>query len=78
MALQAASPPAPASIRHAACPPPLPQERVAFWRGLGFGTADLRQLLAAAPRLLLYPMHERKYQAKLRFLRGEPAGPACR
>lgn len=47
------------------------QERVAFWRGLGFGTADLRQLLAAAPRLLLYPMHERKYQAKLRFLREE-------
>ncbi len=46
------------------------QERVGFWRGLGFNAADLRQLLAAAPRLLLYPMHERKYQAKLRFLQG--------
>lgn len=54
-----------------------PQERVAFWRGLGFSTADLRQLLAAAPRLLLYPMHERKYQAKLRFLQGEWGRPAC-
>lgn len=46
------------------------QARVAFWTGLGFGPAELRTLLDRMPRLLLYPMHEPKYAAKLRFLRG--------
>ncbi len=54
-----------------ALPCPALQERVAFWRDrLGFSPEELRMLLEATPRLLLYPIHEPKYQAKLRFLQG--------
>ena len=52
-------------------PPPALQERVAYWqRRLGFTLPELRQALDRLPRLLLYPIHEPKYQAKLDFLSG--------
>ena len=37
---------------------------------------ELRQLLDRLPRLLLYPVHEHKYQLKLRFLTGGPEAAA--
>lgn len=47
------------------------QERVAYWRShMGFSPAELHVALDRLPRLLLYPVHERKYQDKLAFLRG--------
>lgn len=46
------------------------QERAAYWHQLGFSAAELRLLLDRMPRLLLYPLHEPKYQLKLRFLQG--------
>jgi len=70
----------PSTPLHAPCL----QERVAYWRlHLGFSADELRQLLGTCPRLLLYPMHQRKYGAKLRFLQGAlrgaewGAGPPC-
>jgi hypothetical protein len=53
-----------------ACLLTCPQERVAFWRGLGFSQAELTLMLDRMPRLLLYPMHAPKYQLKLAFLTG--------
>lgn len=68
------------------CPASLPagpQERVAYWQGhMGFSLPELHVLLDRLPRLLLYPVHERKYQDKLAFLRGalswgQKRGSAC-
>ena len=54
---------------HPSCPSL--QERVAYWhQHLGFSMPELRQLLDRLPHLLLYPVHEHKYQLKLRFLTG--------
>ncbi|PSC71512.1 mTERF domain-containing mitochondrial [Micractinium conductrix] len=48
------------------------QARVAAWTdGLGFSPAELGAMLGSAPRLLLYPLQEPKYQAKLAFLKEE-------
>ncbi|PRW56726.1 mTERF domain-containing mitochondrial [Chlorella sorokiniana] len=48
------------------------QERVAYWQAhMGFSLPELHAVLDRLPRLLLYPVHERKYQDKLAFLRDE-------
>lgn len=60
-----------------ACKYPLTtlHQRAAFWTdpppgGQGFSPAQLHTLLDRLPRLLLYPLREPKYQAKMRFLEG--------